>query len=274
TSALRSVREPFDVVDWFLSPQRLTPVLEGGAYRANPAFLLLPFALWWLRDRKLIGVLLPSVGYLAGLFLISDRVNLRYLVPALPMLTVAAATTMDRLMERVRRSRLRVATLVFGLTIVLAPVAAALWHKLESTRALPHAVGRESRGEFLLAKTNREVSGYARMVARVNERLSEQSRLLLLIEGRGHGFRPRVLQDNVLKNWPLLLPAVAQPYCLESSGITHVLVGTGTLNYFKNRGLDLEVLQWDRFEEFSARCLEPIDIEPGMALYRVKTPRT
>jgi hypothetical protein len=68
-----------------------------------------------------------------------------------------------------------------------------------------------------------------------------------------------------------MAPAVAPPRCLDASRsrITHVLVSIGTLNYLASRGLDLNRLRWNLFEEFAARCLILVDCGPDFALYRV-----
>lgn len=269
---LAAVREPFNLVDWFLAPEKLTPESEGWAYGANPIFLSLVFAVPLLRRHMFAALLVPTLLYIGIILLLATRINLRYLIPAIPGLTVAAACVIAMALDRVRRSAIRVSLLVTVTVFTVLSAVAALARKLTDTRALAHAAGVVSRRDYLFGAHDVEIAPYAWMTAHVNQLLPRDARILLFFEARGYGFAPRVLQDNVMTNWVLLEPAVTPPRCLESSGITHVLVGTGTLQYFTRRGFDPRIIHWDRFDAFAARCLVLIDRRPDISLYRVASP--
>ena len=52
-------------------------------------------------------------------------------------------------------------------------------------------------------------------------------------------------------------------------GITHVLLGTGSLGYYAGAGgLDPERLGWSSLQAFAARCLEPVYEHPALVLFR------
>jgi hypothetical protein len=142
---------------------------------------------------------------------------------------------------------------------------------LQQSNAVAYAAGAMSREKYWRENTNPEIVSYAQTTSYVNSRLPENARVLLLFDGRGYGYVPAVLQDNVLRNWPLLISGLAPSTCLESSNISHVLVKTDTLNYFLGRGLDPHQILWDQFGEFANRCLVPVERQPRFELYRVRS---
>lgn len=270
--ALSAIRDPFDLVSWFTAPERITPEGEGTSYGANAIFVLLPLALPLVRNRTFVALLGPGLLYVGLVLLFDARTNLRYLLPAIPVLTIAAACALSAIMTRVRLPPLRALLIGTAVLTSLAPSAIALARKLVTTNALEHSVGLVSRHDYGRLSRDGEIADYARMTAYANGHLPRDARVLLLFEARGYGYQAHVLQDNVLTNWPLLVSVVAPPRCLESSGVTHVLVGTSILAYFVNRGLDPSVIRWDRFEAFADRCLALLSRQPEMDLYRVISP--
>ena len=110
----------------------------------------------------------------------------------------------------------------------------------------------------------------ADVVGFVNERLSKESRILLLFEGRGYYFRVPVLQDNVIVNWPLLSAKAVWPDCLRSVGITHVLLNVGAIQYYAVRGVDLAPLRLRALQRFAGHCLAPIHTAGGFTVFEVR----
>jgi hypothetical protein len=110
---------------------------------------------------------------------------------------------------------------------------------------------------------------YWRMIRFINGQLPEDSRVLMLFDSRGHYLKPSVIQDNLSTNWVLLDAAEATDDCLESLGITHILVGLGSLRYYSFSGLDLDRLGWSDFVEFAGTCLVPIYESGGHVLFEV-----
>jgi hypothetical protein len=269
---LRAVRAPFNIADWFLAPDRLTPESEAAHYRANPFFVLALFAIPLLRNGVIAWVAVPAVLYVGIVLAMGTSINLRYLMPVAPPLTLLASVVLAAVAARVPGARARAALLAFVGAVALVGPATALGARLARTRAPAHVVGLTSRREYGIWSRDQEIRSYANLTAQVDLEVPAPGRVLLLFEGRGYGFGSRVLQDNVLTNWVYLEPALRGARCLESAGITHVLVGTGTLEYFEKRGLDPSLMHWDRFDDFAARCLELVTRRPAWDLYRVKAP--
>lgn len=267
---LRDVRVPFNLADWFVAPERLTPESEGRWYAANPLFALLVLAILFLRDRAMAALLAPAALYVGIAVLLGSRINLRYLVPVIPILTLAAGLVLARILDRVPRPMLRSILMAMAMAAALYAPARALARKFDERPALALAAGRISRHDYRMSARDVEIGPYARMAARVNAALPPGARLLLLFDPRGSGFAMPVLADHLMTNWPLLLPAIEPPRCLESSGISHVLVNTGTLRYLEQRGLDARRLHWDRFPGFASRCLDLLEDASDFALYRVR----
>lgn len=267
---LLTAREPFHLWGWFFSPERLTPEGEGGAYRANLLFLGLLAGLPLFRRPAFTAVAGPPLLYLLLVVLWNPLLNLRYLLPAFPALTLAAAQALVHAVSRLPRPG-PVAVLL-GLVYLgtLVPTGWSAIRRLQATHPLPLALGLVSRENYLLRAADPEISSYAAMTRWVNHHVPRQATILFLFEARGHRFRPQVLQDNVATNWPFLVSVLPDSQCLSSWGISHVLVGTGTLEYFVRRGFDPALILWDRFPAFRERCLEPVERTRGFELYRAR----
>jgi hypothetical protein len=194
-------------------------------------------------------------------------------VPVIPALTLATAVVIARLVDRIPSRAGRAAVLAAAALIALYGPIRAFERKLDLRPVLPHAAGMVSRQDYRLTAHDVEVAPYARITARANAVLPRDARVLLLFEPRGYGFDAEVLSDHLMTNWVLLEPAVAPPRCLQGSGITHVLVGRGTLEYLVSRGMDPRSIHWDRFDAFAARCLEKLEEHTELTLYRVASPR-
>ncbi len=266
---LRAVRESFNLTDWFTAPQRLTPESEARFYRANPLFLLAPLALVPASNAAIASIGVAAAVYFVVLLALGSSINLRYLIPAVGPLTLLSAHVLATIAARIRHvTALRAFMMVVGV-VAVSGSALALRHRLSRTGALAHAAGLVSRHDYRRTSHDSEINSYAALTDIVNAAVPADGRVLLLFEGRGYYFAPTVVQDNVLTNWVYLEPVVGSR-CLEDAGFSHLLVATGTLDYFRERGLDERLIRWDRFPAFAARCLEPVTRTPGFALYRVR----
>ena len=270
--ALAHVREPFNLGDAFLHPGRLTIEKEGAFYYATPVFLVL--LLWpaLRRDRTLSWLGLPAVGYLVILLGAFPRTNLRYLIPAIAPLTVAAGVIAVSLgQRRLPRWALAAAGVLLAV-LALGPSlrTASAW--LFRTRLVAYALGRTSADAFLATDGASGFSGYSRTVRFVNDSLPPDSRVLELFEGRGYSFDRTVLADPRLTNWPLLAGTSAPDDCLRSLGVTHVLIGAASIDTYVSRGLSRDAVRLEALERFIARCLRPVHIVSGLPLYRVAPP--
>jgi hypothetical protein len=217
-------------------------------------------------------MVIPGFLYV-GLILIRDvHINLRYLIPALPAFTIGAAFVIATGIGKVR-GLVRYSAVVIAIMAIISLFSSVfvLGLKLRQSNAVAYAIGAISHEKYWREHRNPELASYAQATAYVNSRLPEDARVLLLFDGRGYGYVPAVLQDNVIRNWPLLVAGLAPSTCLESSDISHVLVKTDILNYFLSRGLDPHQILWDQFDEFANRCLVPVERQSGFELYRVRS---
>jgi 4-amino-4-deoxy-L-arabinose transferase-like glycosyltransferase len=270
-SPLRDVREPFSMAAWFFAPERLSPEAEGTAYGANRAFLALLLSFMLIRKPAFLGTLLPSLLFIASVVMYNASLNVRYLTPVLPILTLAAAAIIARLADRTSRPSLRSSLYVLVIGASLAPTLSVTADRLASTGTLAHAMGAKSKLEYLSNPRNPETADYMGMALRVNDLTGPDDRILMLFEARGFRLASYTLPDNNLVNWALLQPIVADGTCLPSSSITHVLLATRPLGYYRSRGLDPATLGWDGFPTFAARCLTPVEAAPGWVLFRVRS---
>ena len=264
------IRLPFNLRDAFFSPGRLTIELEGTFYHANPALLLLPLWVLFLKNRTLNWLVIPAVGYLLALLISFPLTNLRYLIPAVAPLTIVSVYMAVRSCERfLSAGAARVLLVLLG-GLALAPSGKAAYAWLSRTEALGYLIGVSSTEDYLATHLDPTVRQYAPLVRFVNGQLAEDSRILMLFEARGYYLNPSVIQDNQVTNWPLLAPKLAPDTCLEAAGISHVLLGTGALNYYVQGGLDPELIRWKAFQQFAERCLAPIYRGPAFVLFRLR----
>ncbi len=267
---LAEVRVQFNLWDAFFAPGRLTIEPEGALYYANPILLLLPLWVFFARDRILTWLVIPAIVYLLIVLVSFPATNLRYLVPAAVPLTIVAIHGVVRFSERVLAPRSARAALT-GLAILsLVPSARAMYLWVSRTDAVGHLFGVTSATEYMAGHVDPGVRVYAPLVQFVNNEVPEESRILMLFEARGYYFKPTVLQDNRVTNWPLLASTSVPDACLESTEVTHVLLAIGSLNYYVRRGLDLDVVREAALQQFAQQCLAPVYQTPGYVLFRVR----
>jgi len=208
----------------------------------------------------------PALTYVALVVLLQPTTSLRYLSPVIPPLTLVALHSYGQVWDRVLPARWVQRLLAATTLLVLVGTGHLSYLLATNGRHLAYAFGAVSRDAFLKARTR----DYADVVGFVNERLSKESRILLLFEGRGYYFRVPVLQDNVIVNWPLLSAKAVWPDCLRSVGITHVLLNVGAIQYYVVRGVDLAPLRLRALQRFAGHCLAPIHTAGGFTVFEVR----
>jgi len=264
-NAVWHAQRPFNLVDLFVSPARITLEGEGLYYRPNLLLLLLPLWLLFLKNKVLAWLAGPALAYVVLVVRLQPTTSLRYLTPAIAPLTLVALHCYGQAWDRVLSPR-RVRALLSATTLlVLASPAAFVYRGVTRGRLLAYVLGSVSRHAFLQLGTRE----YADVVSFVNARLPNASRVLMLFEGRGYYFRVPVLQDNAILNWPLLSAKAAGPDCLRSAGITHVLVNRGAIAFYASR-LELAPLRLEALEQFARECLTPIYANDRFTLFRVR----
>lgn len=265
--AVSYARARFDVLDLFLAPGRLSVEGEGAYYYASPMLMLLPLWLLFIKNRRLSALAIPPLIYVLLIVVPFPLTNIRYLLPALVGLTPVAVYVVlhgSRRFLSADAARL----LVLSLSVLsLLPTGKTVYHWMTERRALGYAIGTVSRDQYLA----RGFAFYRAMTNAVNEEVPADGKVLLLFEARGLYFKPAVLQDNLLTNWPFLAH-VGSRSCLAPVGVTHVLVSLLAVRYYTLRGTDPNLFDLNLFPKFAQRCLRPVHRQSGFILYSVKRP--
>lgn len=264
--ALRAVgraREPISLAGLIRNPERLTVEVEASAYTRNPLFLLLPLLLFFWRDWRLLALVMPGAAYLGFTLGYFNHTNLRYIIPALPMLALACAELARRVTERFGAARMGPVLAIAALLATL-PALRVGFSRLVSVERVQVAAGLLPPQAMLNREVPYVVAEYFR------ENVPADARVLMLWDARGYHFTQTALQDNLLTNWVLLRGVGATDSCLAGTGITHVYLNTVAPRFYENRGVRLADMGWEAFPEFAQRCLEPLEVLPTLAIYRVR----
>lgn len=272
--ALPESRATFDLLDAFLHPGRLTVEAEGAYYGLSPAIALVPLVLLAIRShRAAVGVAVVGLLYSALVIVPFGRINLRYLMPAIPALAIGAAAVVAAVGSRLRGNARRL--LVLGFVCAAAvPLGGALRARFFSGGSvlLRHAVGAVSEADVWTQHPDGTARLFAPAIANAQRLLPEDARVVMLWEARALPLGRDALADVLLTNWSYLAQSPAVERCLAGSGVTHVLVNTGALSYYIQRGADRGAFRLDALDEFRRRCLESGSIiGPGFELFRLRT---
>jgi hypothetical protein len=270
TRIVWSSRTPFNLWDLFLAPERLTIEYEGRFYRTNPLFLTLPLALPLLREPIVLLLAGPALGYLALLLIAYPETNIRYLLPAIPPLTIVAAHLANRVIAR----RLPTLAVRGGLVVVavaaLVPAMQTAGRWLAGAKPWRYFSGERSAYEYATRHFLPDVPPLARAARLVNHSVPADGTVLLLFEDRAYWFTPRVIEDQNGMHWPLLADRPAAAACLAGTGVTHVLIGWGAADYYLAGGVEDALLRLPELRRFAARCLVSLGRAGGHELYRVR----
>ena len=269
---LGASRTTFNLWDAFVHPGLLTIEEEGRYYGLPLVLLLLPVALFALRRRPaVLALALPPLVYLALLLVAFPQTNLRYLFPAIPPLLAATVIGLRASLPRPLPPAARhglLGVVLAASTVFILPAAA---EKIGSGGLLLRwAVGGVSREEVRARVHDVAARDYAALDAALSG-LPSDDLVLLLWEGRTEGLRPRTLADIRLSNWSLLSQTAAPASCLSGTGISYVVVNRGALKYYLAGGASQEVLRLKQFDEFAARCLEPLREVRAYLIFRVRS---
>jgi hypothetical protein len=272
-SALRESRAPFNVMDAFFSPGRLAIEGEGRFYAFSPLLLLVPLAVLSWRSRRLaVELAVIGVALIVLVIVPFQGANLRYLIPALPPLAVAAAAASDALARRLPPTLRGWAFAAFGL-IAIIPLAPALSSRFGGHAVLlQHAIGTATARDVWVWHPDPVVRSYAPAIAAVHAQVPRNGRVLMLWEARVFPLERDALADVRLSNWSYLAQSPVVDDCLRGTGITHVLVNTGALEFYTGRGARRDAFRLDQFERFRSRCVaEQAELETGFELMTLAT---
>ncbi len=267
-SALANVRQPFNLRDVFLAPERLTIEVEGAFYFANPILILVPLWVIFVRNRLLTWLVIPALGYLAILILPYPATNLRYLIPAIIPLTIVVVHMAVMTAQRLAPAK-AVRWILLPLTLLaLFPAARAAYIWMSGTQALSYLAGTMSREGYLANHLDPGVRVYAPLIEYINANVPAHERMLMLYDARSYYLEPAVIQDNRLSNWPFLEPKLGAGECLEVVQASYVILAIGSFRYYIQRGLDADVMRWPEFLEFADRCLTVVHESPGFVVFK------
>jgi hypothetical protein len=136
---------------------------------------------------------------------------------------------------------------------------------------LRHAVGLASAQEVWRRHPDGTSRGYAPVIANVQRLVPPDGKVLLLWEARGLPFEREVLIDAMLSNWSFVAQSPVYDTCLAGTGITHLLAGAGSVEYYVSRGADPRAFKLDRFASFRERCLGGhTTVGPGFELFALR----
>ena len=278
--ALPEARTSFNVLDAFFAPGTLTIEGEGVFYALSPLLLALPLiALAWRARTRAAELAFVGLAYSALVVVPFGRINLRYLLPAVPALAVAVAVAIEWTAERAgaRLSGItrRVLAVVL-LVVALLPLTGALRQRFltRDLVLLRHAVGAASARDVWRHHPDATARALAPVIENVQRLVPPDGKVLLLWEARGLAFDREVLVDVMLSNWSFLAQSpTALENCLAGTGITHILAGSGAVGYYIERGADRTAFRLDRFAAFRDRCLTGYTVVgPGFELFAVRQP--
>jgi hypothetical protein len=275
--ALPDARDPFDLLDAFFDPAGLSIEGEGAFYAPSPALLLLPLLLLlgWRTRRSALGLAFVGLAYLAILIIPFQRINLRYLLPAVPALAVATVAGIERLVA-VAPAALRRSLVVVVVLLALLPLPGVLRARFLGGGAvlLRHAAGLASAQDVWRRHPEGTGRAFGPVIANVHRLVPPDGKVLMLWEARGFPIEREVLVDVMLSNWSFLAQSPALEGCLAGTGITHILAGVGSVDYYIGRGADPSVFHLDAWGPFRDRCLAPhATVGPGFELFPLRAPR-
>lgn len=276
-SALPEARASFDLLAAFFDPGSLTIEGEGAFYALSPLLLALPLlALAWRSRSQAAGVAAVAIAYAALVIVPFGRINMRYLMPAVPALAVAVAVALEgvsTLLGARISAGMRRALWVAAFVLAVMPLSGAIRQRFLSGHLvlLRHAAGQASAQEVWRRHPDGTARDLTPVIANVQRLVPPDGKVLMLWEARGLPLEREVLVDVMLSNWSYVAQSRGYADCLAGTGITHLLVGGGSVEYYVNRGADPRAFMLDRFANFRERCLAShASIGPGVELFTLR----
>ncbi len=225
-SSIGMGREP---LDYLLLPLRV--ILAGGeGYDRFDGeigvfwIVLVPLALWqaWqARSSPLLRRCLAAAGLAFAVWALSSQ-QMRFLIPALPLLAIAGAVSVVELLDRLPRARQRRAGRLLA--------SAAMVAFLVSTQGRVLTAGWRTLGVYLSVPGDLKSTAVHPVYTWTNSHLPADAKLLFLNTNQGFFCQREVLADSFFEasqiaDW--LAPAsdvAALRELLSDRGVTHVLV--------------------------------------------------
>jgi hypothetical protein len=214
------------LVDYLLLPLRVILMGdEGYAHFAGRIcwwwVLLIPTAIVFGRKEPLVRRCLAAAGLYFVLWSVSSQ-QIRFLIPILPLLAIASAVTVYRLLDSVRNVRRR--SVFASGCLVLTAIAAVGVNLDNSARAIAFLIVLNRQGTDIRQKLIEPIYGF------VDSHLPANARVLYLNANHGFFLNREYLADSFFEasqivDW--LRPASNREQVrnlLAARGITHVLI--------------------------------------------------
>lgn len=221
----------WDVLSFLSAPWKLTmhPEQFGGrGYQFGGLFLAVLPVLLVTRRLRGLGMLLMIAGVYAALWY-ALRQNLRFLLPVVPLLAIAAAWVWIELWRFPRLPRCVTAAACAGMLLAQAAIPV-----LRCRQHLPVALGLESRDQYL-ARTE---PTYA-VAQAANHMLPADARLLSQ-EYRAFYFDCQVTRESIFRRREAYDQQLAHPgelsRVLRAAGFSHLLLAESTGGGIRYRG--------------------------------------
>jgi hypothetical protein len=263
---LSQIREPFNLLDLFWRPWHL--MVDPGSQYAAPclALLLVPFSPFLPHRRKVAFLIVPAFIFVGVVLMEGLRTNLRYLLPAVPLLLIVSAALIVHATRYSGAAGRLFVTMFVG--VLLTPTVAAVVARLRESPTVSFLVGRTSRVEY--HRSYWESASYMPATEWANRNLGPSTLTLGLYEPRKFYFTFKALGDVSVTNWPLVAPFAHAPGCLRETGITHVMVNVTAADFYQQRGMQLDQMRWEEFGNYRRACLNLVYQDRVFSIYEIR----
>lgn len=233
----------------------------------NPVLLIfLPFAfLGKNRETKYIGVF--SLFYFLLVFFTADM-QIRFLLPILPMLVIFTVTGINQVMEFSKIKLLIITLVAVFLSLNLAYLADYFVKK----EPLPYLTGKINRDEYL----TKHLRGYDATLY-INTHLPKDAKVMMIYGGdRGYYLDRDYYYNSYLSGQPIKEAlegsrddrAIAKN--IRGKGITHILLDERLFGEFMENNLD--VMEKGLYYDFLKGNLKELHASEGYKLYEIINP--
>jgi hypothetical protein len=267
--------ETFSLLDYLLLPLNLYIKRElfvgvFGSIEFPSIFFLLVFLYPWSRRSKALDGLAGTTLLRYGFWAIISHWRFRYLLPAMPGLSLLASHVITNLTERPKLRRWG-QTIMNGFLggMLLATLMYSFLHFVD-VQPLRVVLGTESKADFL----RREVSDYAAKEY-IQSNLSADTLVFMPWDARGYYCDSRCLPDWLRSEWVALTSQNASPTAvaaeLREMDVSHLLLSIEDVDYSMindESGRNKQALAFF-LDDFRPACTEEIYRDEWTVLYEL-----
>ena len=264
-------RSAFTLTSWIFDPERLAPEVAA-RWQALPAIYLVALVSLAKREwRRYVAIMVTIVIGVAAVVIASPKTNLRYLLPAMPVLAVLAGVGLDWLAQRLSSWRSGLFVFLMG-CLAISPTLLLLQEDLIPSRRAMVPLGVDSVQQWLAWPTQTFEQELARLNALLADVMQPGEVALLMLDGRGSMYEVPVIQDEYFSNW-LMLDEALDGDCLHRDVAQFIVWNRDVAWYMAGEGVDPASLKRSDFDRFAESCLEMVAKTSGFEVYRVGSSR-